>query len=83
MSEMTRPAATTVAVTPSNSTDIAQVYNQYPRALFVGTGGDVAVVTPDAAVATLKNVASGTVLPIQTRRVNSTNTTAADIVALY
>lgn len=83
MSEMTRPAATTAAVTASNGTDISKVDGFYPRALYVGTGGDVAVVTPDGAVSTFKNVASGSVLPVQTRRVNSTNTTAADIVALY
>lgn len=71
-------AVQVVAVTPSNSTNFAEC-----RALFVGTAGDVAVVARDGGVATLKNVANGTVLPIRAIRVNSTNTTATDIVALY
>lgn len=71
------------AVTPSDSTDLAR----YPRALFIGTGGNVAL-TPvgqqgaDASVV-FKNLAAGTVLPVGCRRVWSTGTTAADIVALY
>lgn len=83
MSETTRPGASTAAVTPSDTADLATKDNQYPRALWVGGPGNVALVTPDGAVSTLEGVAAGTLLPIQTRRVNSTNTTATLMVAIY
>lgn len=83
MSQLTRPGASTVAVTPSNSADIAQLNNEYPRALWVGGAGDVAVVTPDGVASTIVGVTAGTLLPIQVRRVNSTNTTATSMVAIY
>lgn len=68
-----------VAVTSSDSTVLPVT-----RALLVGTGGDVAVVFTDAGSAvTLKNIASGSILPVQVTKVMSTNTTATDIVALY
>lgn len=70
------------AVTPSNTVDFVR----YPRGLYVGGGGDVAVVPlsgdADTAV-TFVGVAAGTILPIGARRVNVTGTTATDIVALY
>lgn len=79
MSEQTRPAASVVAVTPSNSTELAFGV----RSLYVGTGGNVVVVFPDNTTATFTNVPSGTVLPVQAKRVNATSTTATDILALY
>lgn len=79
------PADTGVAVTPNDGADLTTP----ARALFVGTGGNVAVIfaadqsSGGAGTAvTLKNVASGTILPIRVRRVMSTNTSATDIVAL-
>lgn len=83
MSEMTRPGASTVAVTASDSTDIVKQGERWPRALWVGGAGNVAIVTPDGVVNTLAGVPAGTLLPIQTRRVNSTNTTATSMVAIY
>lgn len=83
MSQLTRPGASTVAVTASNTVDITQLNGEYPRALWVGGAGNVAVVTPDGTVNTITGVPAGTLLPIQTRRVNSTNTTATSMVAIY
>ena len=51
-------------------------------AIWVGTGGDVAAVVDGTAV-TYKNVPSGYPLPVNATRVNSTNTTAADMVAMF
>lgn len=53
------------------------------RALWVGTGGDVSAVTASGTVLTIKNVPSGYMLVGQFTRVNSTNTTADDMLALY
>jgi hypothetical protein len=67
------------AVTPSNSTLVTC------NALYVGTGGNVAVApTATAAAFTFLNVLDGTFLPIEliSGRVMATNTTAANIIAL-
>lgn len=60
-------------ITPHNSNELAQ----YPRGIWVGTGGDIAL---DGVV--LKNVQNGTLLPVSPTKVNLTGTTAADIVGL-
>lgn len=70
------------AVTPSDTDNITP----NPRALYIGTGGtgiDVAVADVDGTVVVYKNVPSGFYVLVQAIRVNSTGTTATDIVALY
>jgi hypothetical protein len=68
-----------VAVTAADATVLPTT-----RSLLVGTGGDVAVVfAAGGSAVTLKNIASGTILPVQVTKVMSTNTTATDIGALY
>lgn len=52
------------------------------RALYIGGAGDVAVVMATGDVVTFKAVPAGTVLPVRCTRVNSTNTSATDIVGL-
>lgn len=73
------PAGYAEAVTPSDATG----FTQTPRALYVGFGGNITVVMPDGGVVLFSNVPTGTILPVQTARVNSTGTTASSIVALY
>jgi hypothetical protein len=74
------PAQGVADVTPHD----ADVLTVAPcRSLWVGTGGDLSVLMADGTTAILQNVPSGTVVPVAVRRVNSTNTTATDIVALY
>lgn len=69
------------AVTPSDTVNLAVGVT---RALWVGGVGDIAILAEDdTVVVTLSAVPAGTLLPIRTRRVNSTNTTATLIVALY
>jgi hypothetical protein len=68
-----------VAVTKSDSTIL-----ETTRGLWVGTGGDVAVIFADGGSAvTIPSVLGGTLLPIQVTKVMSTNTTASGMVALY
>jgi len=67
------------AVTPSDSTD----FDTLCRAIYVGGGGNVAAVGHDGTAVTFTGVTTGTVLPIACRRINSTNTTATSIVALF
>lgn len=83
------PAGRFVAVTLSDSDPITgpTAPSLQPaemcRALFVGVGGDVVAIDANGTAVTFKNVASGTILPIRTVRVNSTNTTATNLVALW
>lgn len=58
-------------------------FAELPIAIWVGTVGDVAAVAIDGSVSTFKNVPSGTLMVIRPVRINSTNTTAADMVALF
>lgn len=77
-SQLSSPAGIAWAVTPNDSNDMQQM----SRALYVGTGGDVSVVTKGGYAVTFKNVLSGHILPVQCWRVCATDTTAQDIVAL-
>lgn len=76
---VTAPATRSVAVTPSDVADLANV----SRALWVGGAGNVAVMLLDDTVATtFVGVAAGTMMPLRVKRVMSTNTTATNIVAI-
>lgn len=68
-----------VAITAHDSTNFEPC-----RAIYVGTGGNVVVVFADTGSAvTFTNVPSGAILPVAAKRVNSTSTTASNMVALY
>jgi hypothetical protein len=67
-----------VAITTSDT-----AYFPVCRGIYVGVGGDVVVVTTQDNAVTFKNAASGTVLPVNCQRVNATNTTATNLIALY
>lgn len=66
-------------VTPSDTTS----FTSPVRGLFVGGAGDVAVVGLDGTSVTFTGVVAGSILPVICTRVNSTNTTANNIIALY
>lgn len=70
-------------ITPSDTVS----FSVTTRGIYVGTAGDVVCVpktrTGEGAPVTFQNVPAGTVLPIEALRVNSTNTTASDLVALF
>jgi hypothetical protein len=75
----TSPAYRMVAVTPSDTVDLA-----FPaRGLYVGTAGDVTIKCMDDTVVTLPNVVAGMVHAINFKRVNATATTAVSIRAAY
>lgn len=70
------PGTAFVALTPSDSTDIATK----PRALYVGVGGSIAVIDELGVTTTFLNVGAGTFLPIRPVRLMATNTTATSII---
>ena len=75
----TTPAATFLAITPSNSTDL----DDLTKAVYVGGAGNIVAVDWLGNTCTFTGVLAGTVLPIRVRRINSTSTTATALVALY
>jgi len=77
--QTTTSAWTFAAVTPSDSTD----FNVLCRAIYVGGAGNVVAVTYLGNTVTFSGVPAGTLLPIACRRINSTSTTATNIVALF
>jgi len=74
------PATRAVAVTPHDSNALSDI----PKALFIGTGGDVTLRGAGGGSDTVwRNLADGSILPLRAQYVRATGTTAADIVALY
>lgn len=74
----TFPSMRNEEVTPSNSTE----YDPPFRALYVGTGGDVAITDPSGNTTTWRNVPDGSYVLSSGVKVNAT-TTAADIIAIF
>ncbi|MFT3975970.1 MAG: hypothetical protein QM688_02465 [Sphingomonas bacterium] len=73
------PAAAPYAIVPSDAVPLPLV----PKALYVGTAGNVVVRGVGAASdVTFRNIAAGQVIDVRASHVRATGTTAADIVAL-
>jgi hypothetical protein len=77
--ELSAPAYDAEAVTPSNTT----LFTREARALYIGGDGNAVVLTAAGNAVTFSGLTAGTILPIRCRRVNSTSTTATNIVALF
>lgn len=73
------PAGRYAAVAPSDSADLAFV----SRAIYVGGDGNIAAVSPEGQTVTFVGVPAGTILPIRCARINSTGTTATNLVAMW
>lgn len=71
------PVSRGFAITPHDSTN----FSRESRGIYVGSGGHVVVVFSDGPV-TFSNVPTGQILPVRAIRVNSTGTTATNMVAL-
>ena len=78
--QVSAPATRAVSVTPHDSNALSDI----PKALFVGTGGNITMRGVNGSADQLwKNVPSGSVLPFRAQYVRATGTTAADLLALY
>lgn len=67
-----------VTITPSNTVDLAN-----PSVVYVGSTGNVRVLTAQGDDVTFVNVPAGAVLPVQVIRVYATSTTATNLVGIY
>ena len=73
------PGANYFAITPHNSTNFAVV----TRGIYVGGDGNVVAIDQDDTAVTFVGCVAGTVLPIRAKRVNSTSTTATNLVGIW
>ena len=73
------PARGGITVAPGDTTELPQT----SRALYVGQGGDVSVVSADGDVLVFEAVPTGSLLPIRANIVRATETTASGILALW
>lgn len=76
-------------VTPNNTTDLSLSGGTFNNPsstgalLFIGTGGNIQVTMVGGQTVVFRNIAAGTFLPIQVKRVWATNTTASNIIAIF
>lgn len=73
------PSAFPVVVSKSDTVDIRS--GRISKGIFVGGAGNLAVIDGSGIAVTITGVVAGSLLPIATKRVMSTNTTATNIVA--
>lgn len=66
------------AITPSDSVN----FTTNARRIYVGGMGNIVVVGPGGAVVTFIAVPTGTTLVVNAKRVNSTSTTATNLVGI-
>ena len=69
-----------VAVTPHDTTNFT---DGICRGIYVGVSGNIVAIRKDGIAITFTAVAAGTILPIRAIRINSTSTTATNMVAIY
>lgn len=78
--QVSAPATRAMSVVPHDGNALADI----PKALFVGTGGNLTARGVGGGADTVwKNVPSGSIVPLRAQYVRATGTTAADILALY
>lgn len=73
------PIRSGASITPDDASDLPVL----PRAIYIGSGGDIAVTLADGDSVTLTGVPTGALLPLRTQRVRQTGTSATGLVALW
>ena len=68
------------AITPNDGADLPL---NVCRAIYAGVGGDISIVDLSGETVVFSGVLAGSILPVQTSRVNATATTATSLIALY
>lgn len=75
---LTAPATDAFAIAPNDGADFARP----ARAIYVGSGGDLALVTMAGSQVLFSSLNAGTILPVSATRVRATGTTATGLVGL-
>jgi len=68
------------AITPSDTTDFTQGVT---RGIYVGGAGNIVCVMEDGSSVSFAGVLAGVWYPIRCKRINSTSTTATNLVGLF
>ena len=73
------PSDKAEAITPSDTLDLTNA----TRGIYVGGSGDITcIMASDSSSVTFSSVNTGSILPIRVKRVESTGTTATNLIAL-
>ena len=81
LSTQTHTSGAVRAITPSNSADFDDL--GVCRAIYVGGAGDISIIDDGGVTTVFVGAQAGSIIPVQTSRVNVTGTTATSLVALY
>jgi len=81
ISTQTHTSGACRAITPADGADFDAM--GVCRAIYVGGAGDISIDDIGGNTVSFVGVLAGSILPVQTARVNATGTTATSIVALY
>ncbi len=76
---MDAPAENAAAVTPNDTTELTKS----PRAIYIGTGGNLCLTTVTGKTVTFVNVQDGCILPVRPKMIRASGTTASDILVLW
>lgn len=77
MSENFQVPNRAASVTPSDTAEV------FASAIYVGSGGNLSVITEGGDTVTFSNVPAGTTLVVRVVRIRATNTTATNIVRMW
>ncbi|MEO0361148.1 MAG: hypothetical protein AAF322_08570 [Pseudomonadota bacterium] len=75
---LSSPAENAAPISPSDAADLPNVC----RAIYIGAGGDLRLTTVGGDTVTFRNAPEG-LFPVRARRVHATDTTAADLIAVW
>jgi len=75
---LTSPANKAFTITPNDVSELEEV----TRALYVGSSGDISLIMKSGQTIIFSGVSAGSILPIRVSHINSTNTTASNIIGL-
>lgn len=75
---MTAPAQDAFEITPSDTVN----FTGAARALYIGVGGTLSLITPAGTSVTFTDVPQGTILPVTCIRINATGLSADSLVGL-
>jgi hypothetical protein len=73
------PGRNSETITPSDTVNLSTP----SRAIWVGGAGNIAVEMLDGGTQVFVGVVAGSLLPLQVTRVNSTDTTATNMVSVF
>lgn len=78
VSSLTGPGDDAFSISTSDTVDLPNI----TRAIYVGSGGDINLITKGGTTLVFTAVPTGAILPVRVSRVKATSTTASGLVGL-